>query len=341
MHEPEFSEFHNGKDRLAKSCLKPWRSPLEALMGKSFVFPAGRHGSRMSDVMAVEEPRNLLSRRAGTQALELLGFQEERTAEDGAKSSTILRSDRGRSASSAPGRQGNVLDVEECAVSQTDGCWRSPLCCWTHGGSWEEEVAQTSDELKRKLRDPHFVAQRCDLDGSGDLDMHELKQATRTFGLRFLPRKLEELMLRPRISKHEFADIICKYSDCLLEHLEALFVQSGWLATQCDTFNEENAQGIQENRIYRQACNLYALNTFVVTPMSKPGTCAARQQDPNQTVPQAHRETSFSELVNANGLFIHCSCSVEAVGRAELPESTYFIPGVSGVLDLPFRFEPT
>ena len=165
----------------------------------------------------VEEPRNLLSRRAGTQALELLGFQEERTAEDGAKFSTILRSDRGRSASSAPGRQGNVLDVEECAVSQTDGCWRSPLCCWTHGGSWEEEVAQTSDELKRKLRDPHFVAQRCDLDGSGDLDMHELKQATRTFGLRFLPRKLEELMLRPRISKHEFADIICKYSDCLSE----------------------------------------------------------------------------------------------------------------------------
>jgi len=45
-------QFHNGKDRLAKSCLKPWRSPLEALMGKSFVFPAGRHGSRMSDVMA-------------------------------------------------------------------------------------------------------------------------------------------------------------------------------------------------------------------------------------------------------------------------------------------------
>ncbi|CAE6943139.1 ANK2 [Symbiodinium sp. CCMP2592] len=130
-----------------------------------------------------------------------------------------------------------------------------------------------------------------------------------------------------RISKHEFADMICKYGDCVsesyktvphslrgmalgqLEHLEALFVQSGWLATQCDTFNEENAQGIQENRIYRQACNLYALNTFVVTPMSKPGTCAAREQDPNQTVPQAHKETSFSELVNTNGLFIHCFMS--------------------------------
>ena len=26
-----------------------------------------------------------------------------------------------------------------------------------------------------QLQDPHFVAQRCDLDSSGDLDAHELK----------------------------------------------------------------------------------------------------------------------------------------------------------------------
>ncbi|CAE7218738.1 nipblb [Symbiodinium pilosum] len=44
-------QFHS-KDRLAKSCLKPWRSPLEALIGKSFVFPSGRRGSRLSDLMA-------------------------------------------------------------------------------------------------------------------------------------------------------------------------------------------------------------------------------------------------------------------------------------------------
>ena len=32
-----------------------------------------------------------------------------------------------------------------------------------------------ASDLKEKLRDPHFVAMRCDLDSSGDLDAHELK----------------------------------------------------------------------------------------------------------------------------------------------------------------------
>ena len=36
-------------------------------------------------------------------------------------------------------------------------------------------LLQVSSGLREKLRDPHFVAARCDLDGSGDLDAHELK----------------------------------------------------------------------------------------------------------------------------------------------------------------------
>ena len=43
--------------------------------------------------------------------------------------------------------------------------------------------------------------------------------------------------------------------------------------------------------------------------MSKPGHCAARDQDTGQTVPPAYDETSFAELLNPHGLFVHCFVS--------------------------------
>ena len=61
-------------------------------------------------------------------------------------------------------------------------CCRAPR--QTHSlESWELQLLRVSLDLKMKLKDPHFVAKRCDLDSSGDLDMHELKQATRAFGI--------------------------------------------------------------------------------------------------------------------------------------------------------------
>ncbi|CAE7367441.1 ANKRD50 [Symbiodinium microadriaticum] len=90
-----------------------------------------------------------------------------------------------------------------------------------------------------------------------------------------------------------------------LEHLEELFVQSGWLARQCDTFNEDNAQAILAGEKFPQAPNLYALDTYVVTPMSKPGPCAARDQDSNRSIPWAVLQSSFSELLNPHGLLVH------------------------------------
>ncbi|CAE7237746.1 ANKRD50 [Symbiodinium microadriaticum] len=91
-----------------------------------------------------------------------------------------------------------------------------------------------------------------------------------------------------------------------LEHLDELFVKSGWLARQCDTFNEDNAQAILAGEIkFPQAPNLYALDTYVVTPMSKPGPCAARDQDANRSIPWAVLQSSFSELLNPRGLLVH------------------------------------
>ena len=47
----------------------------------------------------------------------------------------------------------------------------------------------------------------------------------------------------------------------------------------------------------------------MVTPMSKPGMCGAREHDEQQTIAEARGTSSFSELVNPVGLFVHCFVS--------------------------------
>ena len=94
-----------------------------------------------------------------------------------------------------------------------------------------------------------------------------------------------------------------------LQHLEALFVRTGWLSARCESFNAENAHAIAKGRKFRQDTNLYALDTFVVTPMSKPGMSGAREHDEQQTIAEARGISSFSQLVNPVGLFVHCFVS--------------------------------
>ena len=94
-----------------------------------------------------------------------------------------------------------------------------------------------------------------------------------------------------------------------LHHLEALFIRTGWLSGRCESFNTQNARAIAKGKKFRQDTNLYALDTFVVTPMSKPGICGAREHDEHQTIAEADGISSFSELVNPFGLFVHCFVS--------------------------------
>ena len=47
----------------------------------------------------------------------------------------------------------------------------------------------------------------------------------------------------------------------------------------------------------------------MVTPMSKPGMCGAREHDEQQTIAEARGNSSFSQLVNPFGLFVHCFVS--------------------------------
>ena len=44
-----------------------------------------------------------------------------------------------------------------------------------------------------------------------------------------------------------------------LQHLDRLFLQSGWLQAQCDTFNTDNANAILRGERFKQRPNLYLL----------------------------------------------------------------------------------
>lgn len=196
--------------------------------------------------------------------------------------------------------------------------------------SWETELLRVSSDLEQKLKDPHFVAQCCDLDGSGDLDMHELGHAARAFGMKLSPERLRQLMAgAKRASKERFAEVVAEpvlpsertrptvpqslrgMALGQLQHLEALFIQSGWLAAQCDAYNAKHADAIRkkEKGFFQRVCNLYSLDAYVVSPMSKPGHCAAREQDRTGSVPPATDKMSFSSLLNPNGLIVHCFVS--------------------------------
>ena len=221
-----------------------------------------------------------------------------------------------------------VLEGEEDTSRDCWFCCRAPT--QTHSlESWELQLLRVSSELKMKLKDPHFVAKRCDLDSSGDLDMHELKQASRAFGIKFSTEELQEKMAgEARINKERFAQIVADAPVTSaersrptiphslrgmalgqLQQLESIFITSGWLSKKCNAFNLENADAIREGIKFPQAANLYAMDTFVVTPMSQPGKCDARDQDSANVVAEANEKMSFSEVVNPHGLIVHCFVS--------------------------------
>lgn len=91
-------------------------------------------------------------------------------------------------------------------------------CHASEGSKWHLELLAVSAELKKKLLDPQFAATRCDLDASRDLDMHELKQAARVYGISDPTSGSSEdhgrvdlhqqLMAGQRMSKESFAELV-------------------------------------------------------------------------------------------------------------------------------------
>ena len=82
-------------------------------------------------------------------------------------------------------------------------------CHASEGSKWHLELLAVSEDLQKQLQDPQFVATRCDLDGSGDLDPHELRQAARVYGIDPGPGDgSAELMVGQRMSKESFAEMV-------------------------------------------------------------------------------------------------------------------------------------
>ncbi|CAE7029591.1 ANKRD50 [Symbiodinium sp. CCMP2592] len=187
-------------------------------------------------------------------------------------------------------------------------------------------------ELEECLQDPDFVLERCDLDGSGTLDEHELKQAFAAFGLKPSAERLRQSMAGlNEIDKPTFRDLVSKLQEELpsdmrcrravphslrgmslqqLQMLEELYLRSGWLQRQCDTYNQQHAAEIASEQpgFFKQGPNLYAVDVYIVTPLSKPaqaGECPARRHDRRNRIPKARAQSSFSELLNPHGCRVH------------------------------------
>ena len=93
-------------------------------------------------------------------------------------------------------------------------------CHASAGAKWHLELLAVSAELKEKLQDPQFVATRCDLDGSGDLDAHELKQAAKVYGISQSSSENHgtnpRLMAGQRVRKESFAEMVASQSSTKL-----------------------------------------------------------------------------------------------------------------------------
>lgn len=110
-----------------------------------------------------------------------------------------------------------------------------------------------------RLDDPSFVFWCCDASSSGRLDKDALKYAFRAFGLEPSSAVLAEYMKRQcSVDKQGFLDMLRELSESLpmcmrctktvphalrgmtlgqLEQVEQIFLTSGWLRDQCETFN--------------------------------------------------------------------------------------------------------
>ena len=105
-------------------------------------------------------------------------------------------------------------------------------CHASAGAKWHLELLAVSAELKRKLQDPQFVATRCDLDGSGDLDAHELKQAARVYGIsRSSSSEDHHNSTNPRhltgqrVSKESFAEMVASQGSTVIRTFDSNTVQ--------------------------------------------------------------------------------------------------------------------
>lgn len=181
------------------------------------------------------------------------------------------------------------------------------------------------------LSDPSSVFDVCDTDVSGGLDKHELRFALNAFGL-FPDLETVEFWMGDKLSldKAGFSQLVTSklgsapssmrrpraipyarrgVSLGQLEALHRVFVESGWIQQRCLEYNEVNAQGIQEGKVHALGPNLYALDRYVIRPVTDPdppkgSPVVDKEMREAAWLPEATHKVSYSELVNANGVRI-------------------------------------
>lgn len=187
------------------------------------------------------------------------------------------------------------------------------------------------------ISDPEVVFGCCDTDESGSLGLHELRFALHAFGL-FPPLDtLQEWMQgEESVDVVEFKVILSNKLNadlpkCMkrartvpyslrgvslqqLTQLDKTFVASGWIEERCSEYNGENEQAITRGEAFRMEPNLYALDRFVIVPVTSSETSSNGDPKCRDLVPQelcdqaglpiANRCCSYSELVNPLGVRI-------------------------------------
>lgn len=86
-----------------------------------------------------------------------------------------------------------------------------------------------------------------------------------------------------------------------LRQLKELFVDDGWLLQKCKDFNDMHCH---DPSTMERTENLYALDRFVVTPITQVGESDARVKATDR-VPRALRQCSYAELLNPQGRTLH------------------------------------
>ncbi|CAK9079197.1 unnamed protein product [Durusdinium trenchii] len=186
---------------------------------------------------------------------------------------------------------------------------------------------RTPRNFNDSLSEPETVFHCCDTNGNGQLDLHEVKFALNAFGLFPSLDYLSAWMDGPTLSFDAFGKLLdaklrsaptsmrgprtVPYSrrGIRMEQVEGLyetFISSGWLQQQCDNFNAQNEQAICRRKCFAMETNLYALNRWVIMPSTTPQPAEKVPKDMQRAagMPMASHESSFSELMNPEGLAV-------------------------------------
>lgn len=184
-----------------------------------------------------------------------------------------------------------------------------------------EEVCEDSNRLYRNLT-------ACSKQGEV-LDMAEVTFALHSSGLYpsagEVQASLDQLGLQTPVRLESIPSLLktlaglgCRQGVCAVPHslrgvrlrqlqsLEAAFVTSGWLSQQCQNFNTANLTAISAGTIFRMQANLYALDRFVIRPVTA-ADCRLWQELPSTSLRYiglsevAEHPCSYSEMINPEG----------------------------------------